>query len=679
MFNLTRYFSLTSSVGIVVVLVALSFLYSNMAIKTFMEDETRANVKLTKAFSNTIWPKHEGFLRSLEGAEKSTILSDPGYQLLYDDVYKMMNGLNVVKVKIYNLSGDTIFSTSELDLAINKTESHGFQSAKRGKVASEITFKDEVYGLEGVISKRNIIASYLPIREFDLNNGEKIVGVFELYSDVTELLDNINNTQWSIVFIVLGILLLYHLFLFLVVKNAENILNENDSILRQNDKKVRFHAYHDNLTGLKNRTSFIEFMNSLIETCGQSQESFGLMYLDVDRFKVVNDSLGHNAGDELISIVAKRIERSLKEKDFLFRLGGDEFVVIVKNLDQSEDVAAVAKRILGVMDNAVSLKEYKIYVNVSIGIAIYPKDGNSTETLIKNADAAMYQVKNSGGNNFSYYTESANVQALNRLELESGLQRAIRNKEFFLEYQPKISVENEKLLGVEALLRWQHPEKGVIPPNKFIYLLEQTGLINQVGEWVLETACMKLKEWNDKFNPALRLSVNISGTQFKSGTLVETVKKVVDRTGINSANLDLELTETLLIDNIETAIQTMYQLKALGISISIDDFGSGYSSLNYLKQFPIDYLKIDKTFISELDVDEKDAAITTAITVLAQNLSLGVVAEGVETQEQLDFIKKTGCEEAQGFYFSGPVSSQEIEEIIKAPPANVIDVRTGRK
>jgi diguanylate cyclase (GGDEF)-like protein len=463
--------------------------------------------------------------------------------------------------------------------------------------------------------------------------------------------------------------MLLYLFLFLIVRRADRILTEQESVRKANEDRIRYQAFHDSLTGLPNRDAFGERLVEAIGRARRHGKSGALLFLDLDRFKLINDSLGHDAGDQLLRVTASRIQKCLRETDLAFRLSGDEFTVILEDLDRVDCAAIAARRLLEATAPPVALGDCEIVVNLSIGITTFSGKESDVEALVKEADSAMYRAKEIGHNQYVFYTEEMNTIASERLSTETALQRALQSGEFMLHYQPKIDTATRTLVSVEALLRWNHPKKGIVPPNAFIPLLEDTGLINAVGEWVLMEATRQAQAWIDAGLQATRMSVNISGKQFRHPGLIDTVRRALESSGLDPRHLELELTESMFIENTARSIEIMQALKALGVSLSIDDFGSGYSSLAYLKQFPVDYLKIDRSFIRDLATNSKDAAITAAISALAHSLNLRLVAEGVENQAQVDYLESLGCHELQGFLFGRPVSAQELETSLRNPAA----------
>jgi diguanylate cyclase (GGDEF)-like protein len=391
-----------------------------------------------------------------------------------------------------------------------------------------------------------------------------------------------------------------------------------------------------------------------------------ILYMNLDRFKVINDSLGHEVGDVLLRQVADRLRAQSREGDTVARVGGDEFVVLMENCWNSADISACAQRLVEQLSAPYQLDQKDCHVTLSIGISIFPADGSDSQSLLKAADVAMYRAKEMGRDNYQYYLPSMNVHTLERLELESDLRRALERGEFFLHYQPKVEVASGLITGVEALLRWKHPIRGLVPTLDFIALAEETGLIVPIGEWVLATACARTNIWQGRGLPKLSVAVNLSARQFGDSMLLEKLTRIIHASGLDPAHLELEITESVVMANGECAVAVLDKLKSIGVQIAIDDFGTGYSSLAYLKRFPIDTLKVDRSFIRDIPADSGDMKITRAIIAMAHGLRLKVVAEGVETAEQLQFLRSLSCDAVQGYFLYRPLREDEVADALKA-------------
>ncbi len=435
---------------------------------------------------------------------------------------------------------------------------------------------------------------------------------------------------------------------------------------RQAEERVHHLAHFDELTGLPNRSMFNQRLNHALVHARRNDKPLAILFIDLDRFKNINDTLGHEAGDRVLKQVAERLLGCLREGDTVGRLGGDEFVVLIEELAQPMHVAAVAQKIIAAVAQPVVLEAHEFHITASIGISTYPDDSEDMQGLLKNADISMYRAKEQGKNNYQFYSALMNIHTLDRLALESGLRHALERNEFLLHYQPKVDIGSGRITGMEALLRWQRPGQELIPPAQFIALAEETGLIVPIGEWVLRTACARNKSWREEGLPPLRIAVNLSARQFAHANLLQDVARALRETGLDPAALEFEITESMVMHDPERAVTLLTRLKAMGIHLSIDDFGTGYSSLSYLKRFPIDSVKIDRSFIHDIPGDADDAAITRAIIAMAHSLRLKVIAEGVETEEQLSFLRELGCDEMQGYYFSEPLAEDEFLRLQKS-------------
>ena len=438
---------------------------------------------------------------------------------------------------------------------------------------------------------------------------------------------------------------------------------------KQSEEQIYQLAHFDAVTRLPNRTSFHHQLESAIEQSKRHSANLSLLFLDVDNFKLINDTLGHSYGDQLLKEIAKRLKQVVRHEDCLSRPGGDEFTIILSNTRSDEDAALVSRKILDCLSRPVQLKNTEVIVTVSIGISSYPNDGDSVSILLKNADSAMYRAKEKGKNNFQFYTEEMHIRATQRLQLERSMHAAIEQDQFVLHYQPQVDSESGDIVACEALIRWQHPERGMISPGEFIPVAEDSGLIVPLGEWVLETACQQHKQWLNQGIMPVRIAINLSGRQLFGQDLSEIIAEKITRMAIDPKYLELELTESILMEHVQDTIAILSKLRKMGLHLSIDDFGTGYSSMAYLKRFPINKLKIDQSFIRDLAIDNDDAAIVTATIAMAHSLNLDVIAEGVETSEQLQFLKQHHCEEVQGYYFSRPLPAAEMTELLlKAHP-----------
>lgn len=450
------------------------------------------------------------------------------------------------------------------------------------------------------------------------------------------------------------------------------------SNLRRSDEQIRFIAYHDNLTGLPNRTMFREYLNGVLADARRHDKQFALLFLDIDDFKRVNDTLGHHAGDLLLQEVTERLSNCLRQADYvarldnvgspdemLARLGGDEFVILLPDISGSHAPSKLADRLLAILSEPFSVEDHEFYIGASIGITLYPTDGKDAKTLTKNADIAMYHAKEQGKNDYQFYLQSMNVLAHERLALENKLRSALKNNELSLFYQPQVDTESGEIVGLEALVRWENPNEGRIPPGVFIPVAEETGLILSIGEWVINEACRQSHEWQKTGLPGIPVSVNVSGQQFGKQDLARIVSTALVRNKIAPNLLEIEITESAIMESPDRAVKDLAAIKALGVAIALDDFGTGYSSFSYLHRFPIDTLKIDRSFIHTIGTTKESSELVAAIIAMAHILHLRVVAEGIETQEQLGILAERDCDAIQGFLFQAPVPADQVPALLR--------------
>jgi diguanylate cyclase (GGDEF)-like protein len=449
------------------------------------------------------------------------------------------------------------------------------------------------------------------------------------------------------------------------VESLERVVEDRTRGLEAANRQLRHMATHDALTGLPNRVLLEDRLSQAIAHAARDGHSFALAVFDLDRFKVINDSFGHATGDALLKEVASRLQGVARSIDTVVRLGGDEFVMIIDNLAQAADAESVAKRAVTALRAPLRIGEHDIHTSASVGIALYPQDGNSVESLMAHADAAMYCVKQRGRNDLQFFAAGMDAATQDRGKLESDLHQALARDQFVLHYQPKVDAQTGRLRGAEALIRWLHPERGLVPPATFIPLAEDSGLIEGIGNWVIHEACRQARAWQDQGLAPTRVAVNLSAFQFHNGKLLEAIRRSLDEFSLDPAYLEVEITESALMSDPEESVAILRRLSEMGVLVSVDDFGTGYSSMSYLQRFPIDKLKIDRTFISDVTSSNDDASIVSAIVSLGHTLNLKVIAEGVETPEQLEFLQMLGCDQYQGYHYSRPMPAAEFAELIR--------------
>ncbi|MHB8842350.1 MAG: sensor domain-containing protein [Candidatus Aquicultor sp.] len=462
----------------------------------------------------------------------------------------------------------------------------------------------------------------------------------------------------------------------IISKNADLIKDVNGRIIggvesfedvteqKQAAEMLNYIAYYDALTGLPNRMLFYDRFTTAINNASRNGDMLAIIFLDLDNFKTVNDTLGHGVGDQLLHDVAVRLKDNLRSADTIARLGGDEFIVLLPRLRRTQDAAKITQKIIDSLRPPFSFGDREFHITASAGVALYPNDGDGAHALLRNADIALYRAKEYGKDSYQFYIPAMGDKALERLALENSVRKALERQEFLLYYQPIVDLTTGNIVALEALLRWQHPDHGLVYPSEFIPILEETGLIIPVGEWVVNTACKQAKTWQDKGLPPIRMAVNLSPRQFQQEGMVEMICEALDKSGLSPEYLELEITESAVMKDVDSAVTMFHKLKELGMYISVDDFATGYSSLSFLKRFPADTLKIDQSFIRDAIQNTNDAEIARAIITLAHNLGMKAIAEGVETVEQLEFLRRLKCDEIQGYVFSRPLPVQEATELL---------------
>jgi len=662
-FPLLRYFTLISLSSIILASIFLGSYSKKIFVDNLIKSEERNNVALTKLLANSVWPHFHEFIKHAGTLTGDEIRANPKTFFLKKLINDEVNGLDVIKIKIYNLDGLTIFSSDFKQIGNSKKLHESFLQAKQGNVVSKLSFRDKIYAKEEFIQNRNVIASYVPVK---LGNKSNIEGVFEVYKDVTQIIHRIEAIQQKVIIGVVGTLTILFFILFFVVRNADKIIKKNNHEQHEATEKIRQVAFYDSLTGLPNRLLFNDRIVHALQMATRIEKLVILMFIDLDRFKQVNDNLGHEAGDEILRQASIRFTECVRTGDTVSRISGDEFTIILENLKNVDFSTTVANRIIDKMAQPFILDENEVNVTCSIGISVYPFNDDDADSLVKKSDAAMFFSKSYGRNNYHYYSPDMHQHGSQRYQLETDLTAAIKESQFFLVFQPKVSLNDWTMHGMEALIRWKHPEKGIISPETFIPILEETGLIIQVGEWVLRESCRITKQWQDEGLPPLSVAVNISALQFRQLGFIDAVNSILSDTKLDPQYLELEITENCLIDDAEENIALMHNLKDMGIKLTIDDFGTGYSSLNYLCKLPVDTLKIDRGFINGMIDNTQKRSVVTAIISFAHGLKLDVVAEGIETQEQLVFINAMRCTSIQGYLFSKPISESDFYELHKS-------------
>lgn len=675
MFNLSRYFSTVSFILIVLAAGVLGPLYRQLSLQQITELAESRNVAMVHVFENSLRQPLEQLLVASLGRDGDYLRQSPEVSVLRENVIALMRNTSVVQVKIYNRLGVMVFSLQPRQIGEERLRHPGFRAAMAGLVTSDLEYFAQFDSFAGERKDVHVLSSYIPA--FGSSGG--VEGVFELYQDVTPFMQQLQRSLWWVTGGVFLVFALLYLMQYVVVRRAQGILEEQEGKIkaardtlelqvearteelkrtnlqlqgeigerRQAESKLNYLAYHDPLTGLANRRCFIERLeNSLRESAEQGQQ-MAVLFVDLDQFKQVNDSLGHGVGDELLVSVAARLSEQLRLVDMLARLGGDEFICLMEGVRDEDEVAIVANEIIDAFDTPFRLGDHELFLSASVGVSLFPRDGASVLELLRNADSAMYRAKAIGRGHFHFYTPEMTVDAQERIRMENLLRRAVEHGELRVHLQPQVDVPGGRLLGAEALVRWESPELGYVMPSRFIPLAEDSGIIVALGNWVLRETCRQVAEWAARGFLMPTVSVNLSVKQLERPEFVKVLGEIIDETGIEPSRLKLELTESVLM-GVGDPQAVLERLGELGIGLALDDFGTGYSSLSYLKMLPIQQLKIDRSFVTGIGRSRGDEAIIRTVMQLAASLSFEVVAEGVETPEQAEFLATLGCQRQQG-------------------------------
>jgi len=667
MFPLLRYFSITSLLVMSIATISLWELYRHTSLEDLVAAEESRNVALATSLANGLWENAKPLIKQAS-QDPQALREHPMYIFLHNSVESQIAGQSIIKVKIYALNGITIFSTDPEQIGNDKSGSSGFIRAHDGEVVSELVHKDSIYSLEGVLSERDLITSYVPV----LDQEGRIEGVLELYSDITEYLQRVNRTQWILATGLFVFFIALYALLFIIVLRASRTLKSQEIERLIYQDEITHQANHDQLTNLPNRSMMDEHLTHTLPRAKRNKTLIAVMFLDLDGFKAINDNLGHHAGDLLLKTVADRLTKSVRGSDLVCRLGGDEFTVVLGDVNDIEEITICAERIVCSIAEPYILEGIQASVTTSVGISIYPLDSEDINHVLANADAAMYAAKDEGKNQFRLYDTPLDKRNREKKLLRDELRHALEREQFEIYYQPKLNFQTGHVSGVEALLRWNHPEMGLLQPAMFLSMLEDSGLMRSVGSWVIEESCQQLKAWQEKGLRKINLSINLSLRQFADQSFANHIQGIVQRYDILAQHLEFEVTENILLKDDKNSLKILYDLKEIGVKIAIDDFGVGFSSLTYLRRFPIDTIKIDQSFVQTMLVDKENSAIVTAVLALAHGMNLQIIAEGVETEEQYAYLHALRCHEMQGYLFSPPLPANQFEELLAEDEALIL-------
>ena len=650
------YFALLSFILLLVVSVLVIQFNGRMAIKQALKLSETNHLAIMHMIKPHLLTYLDRILKARADKNLTVAMLRKQAGHIYPILKNQTNGFPVLTIKLYDMQG-ILIASSVLDEVGEKINNDAlFQSAKDGEIVSEIQLKNVDIKIQKTTTDLNVLTSFMPLTEQDAPTQS----VLAMQSNITGAVQNVQTFQKQIqitVSIIAGSLYLLMLLCMLFIEKS----------LTASTESIRGVAIRDAVTGLPNRRSFVNELAHVLDRTRQSKTLAALILIDLDYFKQINGLFGYDMGDVLLSKVAERLNQIVNENESVSRLSGDEFAVLAENLQHKEEVNQIVERISNGVNDVFELNNRTVTLTASMGIAIFPTDSDSLNDLLEIADKAKDSAKNQGRNSYVFYSKDMNKNIQESIYDEKRLKLALKSNEFKLHYQPKVDATTAVIKGMEALLRWQHPEHGIVSPVEFIPLLEQTGLIIDVGLWALKEACYANKRWQDLGLPPIKVAVNVSLDQFKNKMFADTVKQVLNESKLAPCYLEIELTESCIMDDMQEIIDILNSLKELGVSISIDDFGTGYSSLNYLKKLPIDVLKIDRSFVANVDKrDQNDnAAIVTAIMALSHSLRLDVVAEGVETAQELAYLHALGCQTIQGFLFSRPLTEDEFTKLLQ--------------
>jgi diguanylate cyclase (GGDEF)-like protein len=663
MFRLLRYFSIASLVSMVLAAIFLAIFHQQFEKQQLLRFGESRNIMLAQVFSNSIWPQYQGFAKAGKTLAAEALRNRPEIARLNRSVREAMRGSPTVGVNIYLLNGRTLFSNDAAQIGTGNGSDPGFLSARLGVPASQIVTGDRSGLFAGKLAGRDVLSSYIPVRG---GEDEPIEAVINIYTDVTELQESEAREDRLLILSVAGVLAALYGILFFIVRHADRIIRNQYEQQRRVEQSLRHVTTHDALTNLPNRLLLLDRIKQSLPSAERHNNLLAVATIDLDNFQSINSSLGHQVGDNVLKIVAQRLSQCLREGDTIARVGGDEFVASLPDIHSNVNLFQIAKKMLSIISVPIESEGRELHLTASIGIALYPEHGSDAETLVRKADMAMHSAKRLGRNRHQMFVEHMDEQVQQQVQLEDELWRAMKNNEFVLYYQPVVDLNSGAIIGAEALLRWPNRHGDWISPSEFIPLTEQCGLIVPLSEWVFSEACTQLQMWRES-EPGLgdlTMSVNLSPRHFETAGLATMIAGVVEQAEIDPKRLYIEITESMLIGNNESVLANFAGLKRIGARFSLDDFGTGYSSLGYLRNFTVDLLKIDRTFVEGLPENADNAAIVTTIIALANSVNLSVVAKGVETAAQAAFLQQQGCQYGQGFLFGGPLPPDEFLALV---------------
>lgn len=664
-FRLLSYFGFTSLFGFLIVLVPLLYFYRESSIDNLKKHTTEDNINITRILTNTVWYEYIGYFKNISETRNIGHFDDSDYRKIKDEINRQTTGLKVVKVKIYDKKGIVVFSNDPIEVGEDKLDDEGLSlSISSNKPVSEIFLENQIDSFEKKVVDKNIISSYVPIHE---KGGNNIVGVFEVYYDVTSYVDESNSDTLRIVAVVAGSLSFLYFFMFFVIRRADAALKIQESELEMEHEAIlNYQALHDHLTGLGNRLNFTKILDSLLFSMDVDEQKCAVLCFGIDGIKAINDSLGHQSGDATINEVARRLQAIFSDAELICRLGGDEFAVVITDLKNDVEfeqiIAEVEKTQKAISFEPITFNGNEISVSTSVGVSIFPEDGKNVDEILQSSERALAHAKKSGRGGYQFHASEMNARAMDMLMLERELRKALVEEQFVLFYQPKINIHTGAIVGAEALIRWNHPSRGLVGPGQFIEVIEERGLVIPLGEWVLREACRQNSAWQKAGMAHMPIAINLSAAHFNKASLISDVKKALIESSLDPECLELELTESSFMKDTQSSVAVMNGIREIGVFLALDDFGTGYSSLSQLKGLPLHNLKLDQSFVRGLPADRDDLAICTAVIAMGNALEMKVIAEGVETLDQLELLRSLGADVAQGYHIAKPLPADKFLE-----------------
>ena len=663
MFQLSRYFAIACLLSTVVLTAFLGYLYRQTVINHMIQHKVEEHIALSHMLAANLWQEFSEYAPSIETLTADELLRHPEVREFERSVQERADGFKVLQVDIYAPNGQRIFSTLRESVGEYAATRSGVSEALAGHTSTKRLYEERKDALNESAPGQEVIVNFLPLYNQEQTS---VVAVAEIHSDLTKAIAGIDRNQikaYVVIAISLGML---SIVLLMIVRRADRQMTQHAAHIESQQRLIEHQTYHDALTGLPNLKLFRDRLQHAIQLADQRELLMAVLVVNLHRLKHISDTFGHSVGDSLLLEAVDRLRKYVRGCDTLARATGDEFYLMLESIAVIYEVEEIAAQIIEEFSAPAIADGHELFITSSIGIAMFPfTEDEDVDTLLKKANAAMYHANEAGRNTYRFYDHRMSHHIASRFSMESALRRAIEREEFELFYQPVVHLKTGKIVAVEALLRWRSPEMGMVSPLDFVPLLEETGLIMPVGNWVLETACAQTVAWQQQGIGDLKVNVNVSAVQFSRKEIAIQVRNAIDQSGLMPHLLDLEITESLLIDNIGNAMQILDVLNDMGISLSIDDFGTGYSSLAYLKRMPIGTLKIDRSFVCDLNADADDAAIVDAVCKMAGSLRFKVTAEGVETREQLNVLREMGVDAIQGYFFSRPLPVADITKLLQ--------------